>query len=262
MLDANLCARKPRKMFCTMKTLADQVQEFMALKGWNSQQLADEVGTDRQSVENIWRKGTKMPKYIQALAKVMNTTTDALLAGQWSPDLVVRNPDGSLMAIQIKQPPPQTGGVAQVMSHAVGEDVTIPQFDTGGRMGQMGLVLRDQPGLIHSWRVSTEWLHKNVRQATSAANLCIVTGFGDSMRPMFNPGDPLLVDRGVTSVEYDAIYFFRVDGEGFIKRLQRIPGQGLLAISENTAYRDWTITNKMEFEVLGRVLKVWRSEEY
>lgn len=141
------------------------------------------------------------------------------------------------------------------------DDVPIPQFETGGKMGD-GLELRDQPGMIKSWRVDLEWLHKNVRGATAAGNLCIVTGFGDSMRPMFNPGDPLLVDRGVTTADYDAVYFFRVDGEGFIKRLQRIPGKGLVALSENPAYQAWVVEPTMDFEVFGRVLKVWRSEDF
>lgn len=141
------------------------------------------------------------------------------------------------------------------------DDVPIPQFDTGGKMGD-GLELRDQPGLIKSWRVDQAWLAQNVRGATSASNLCIVTGFGDSMRPMFNPGDPLLVDRGVITADYDAVYFFRVDGEGFIKRLQKIPGKGLVALSENPAYQAWVVEPTMDFEVFGRVLKVWRSEDF
>lgn len=143
----------------------------------------------------------------------------------------------------------------------VSDDVPIPQFDTGGKMGD-GLELRDQPGLIKSWRVDQAWLAQNVRGATSASNLCIVTGFGDSMRPMFNPGDPLLVDRGVITADYDAVYFFRVDGEGFIKRLQKIPGKGLVALSENPAYQAWVVEPTMDFEVFGRVLKVWRSEDF
>lgn len=49
--------------------------------------------------------------------------------------------------------------------------------------------------------------------------------------------------------------------EGFIKRLQRIPGNGLLAISENRSYRDWTVPVE-NFEVFARVVKVWRGEEF
>ncbi|MFU1927635.1 S24 family peptidase [Bordetella hinzii] len=148
------------------------------------------------------------------------------------------------------------------LPHDRSTSVTISQYDTGGRMGAAGVELKDQPGIIESWRVSREWLEKNVRGYSHVDSLCIVTGFGDSMRPMFNPGDPLIVDASVKAVEFDAVYFFRVGNEGFIKRLQRVPGKGLLAISENNAYRDWVIDSTMEFEVFGRVLKVWRSEDF
>ena len=138
----------------------------------------------------------------------------------------------------------------------------IPQFDTGGAMGG-GLVLQDQPGVIQSWKVSPEWLRRNVKGYNSAKNLCIVTGFGDSMRPLFNPGDPLLVDISINTVDFDSIYFFRVGNEGFIKRLQRIPGEGLRVLSANRDnYEPWTVKPDMDFQVFGRVLKVWRSEDF
>jgi phage repressor protein C with HTH and peptisase S24 domain len=115
--------------------------------------------------------------------------------------------------------------------------------DVFGAMGT-GLVLRDQPGQITGWRVTTEWLNKNIPTNTGKDNLCIVTGFG------------------INDLQYDAVYFFRIGEEGFIKRLQRIPGDGIRAISENKAYESWTITPDMDFEIFGRVLKVWQSEEF
>ena len=144
-------------------------------------------------------------------------------------------------------------------------DILLDQFDAGGSMGH-GLELRDQPGVIQSWRVTPEWLERNVRTHSSTKNLCIVTGFGDSMQPLFNPGDPLLVDTGVTTVDFDSIYFFRIDNDGYVKRLQRIPtedGLVIRAVSENReAYEPFNITSKMDFQVLGRVLKVWRSHDF
>lgn len=156
------------------------------------------------------------------------------------------------------------GKKADIIPIRSADEITIKQFATGGAMGA-GLELRDQPGVIQSWSVSPEWLHKNVKTYTAARNLCIVTGFGDSMRPMFNPGDPLIVDTGIHLVEYDAVYFFRVGNEGFIKRLQRIPtasGMIIRAKSENLKYDAWDITADMDLEVFGRVLKVWRSEDF
>ena len=98
---------------------------------------------------------------------------------------------------------------------SVRDDIRIPEYKTGGSMGA-GVVLRDQPGEIRSWTVSRQWVQLNVRAHSGTGNLCVVTGFGDSMRPLFNPGDPLLVDAGVKTVEFEGVYFFRVGDEGFI----------------------------------------------
>lgn len=141
------------------------------------------------------------------------------------------------------------------------DEIVIRQYSTGGAMGG-GLVLRDQPGVIKSWSVNSEWAQKNLPYVTSYDNLAIVTGFGDSMLGMFNPGDPLLVDTGVRECEFDGVYFFSVDGEGFIKRLQRIPGEGILVISENKKYREWYIKPGMNLQILAKVLRAWESKAY
>jgi hypothetical protein len=145
------------------------------------------------------------------------------------------------------------------------DSAVIVEYETGGAMGS-GLVLADQPGQIHSWSVSRDWIEKNIRHHTGIGNLCIVTGFGDSMRPLYNPGDPLLIDRGVKTVDFDGIYFFRIGDEGFIKRLQKIPGDNgtmtIWATSANPAYKDYPITEGMDFEVLGRVVRVWCGTDF
>lgn len=140
----------------------------------------------------------------------------------------------------------------------------IPQYQAGGSMGH-GLALPDQPGIIENWSVNREWLNKNVRHFTAAGNLCIVTGFGPSMQPMFNPGDPLLVDLGVTSVIADGVYFFRVGREGFIKQLQKIPtstGTKYIAKSKNPDFDPFDITPDMDFEVIGRVVRIWCGTDF
>jgi hypothetical protein len=144
--------------------------------------------------------------------------------------------------------------------------VEIPQYNAGGAMGH-GLVLDGLAGVIKSWRVDHEWLRLNVRSHTGINNLCIVTGFGPSMRPMFNPGDPLLLDKGVNTFDHeDAIYFFRVDNYGFIKTVQRIPqpGGGMVyrAKSKNPDYDPFDITSGMDFEVFGKILTIWKSEQF
>ncbi len=139
--------------------------------------------------------------------------------------------------------------------------VVIEHFDAAGAMGT-GLILKDQSGVICEWEVSEEWVRLNIKNYTSLNNLKMVTGFGDSMEGMFNSGDPLIIDVGVTIADADSPYFFRVGNEGFIKRLQRVPGVGLRAISANKEYETWTITEDMDFEVFGIVLISWASKKF
>lgn len=155
-----------------------------------------------------------------------------------------------------------TDGLKPNVEKLIEDEVTINQYhDAVGAMGK-GLVLRGETGHITSWKVTKDWINNNVPSNTGNKNLVIVTGFGDSMKGMFNSGDPLIVDIGVKTLDYDGVYFFRIGDEGFIKTLQRIPGKGINVISENKKYESWTIKKDMDFEVLGRVLKVWKSEEF
>lgn len=150
-------------------------------------------------------------------------------------------------------------------------DLIINQYDVGGAMGSGGKLLLEakSPGIIKSWRVDQEWLRLNVPIYTCLSNLCIVTGFGSSMKPIFNPGDPLLMDRGVNHVDHEGIYFFSLGDEGFIKIIQRVPnfdkpGFVLRIISKNKEdFPPYDISSKHpDFRVIGKILTVWRSEQY
>lgn len=200
--------------------------------------LADSLGLTKQNIGH-WKTRGIPAKYMRGAASFVGKSLEWLEFG-----------DAEKAAINIS-----------VGMKNKPDELVIPQFDTGGAMGD-GLILRDQPGIINGWSVNQEWIAKNVRSHSGVGNLCIVTGFGDSMRPMFNPGDPLLVDAGVKTVEFDSVYFFRVENEGFVKRLQRIPGEGIRVLSANKEYDPWTIKHGMDFEVFGRVLKAWRGEEF
>lgn len=222
-----------------MKTIADRLKEAREIAGLTQPELASRAGVSAGTIGNIESGIRKNPRELLAIAAATGVSAEWLKTGRGAKTAQEQAP------VYIKD----------------ADELLIPQFDTGGAMGD-GLLLRDQPGVIRGWSVNREWLSKNLKNHTGAGNLCIVTGFGDSMKGMYNSGDPLVVDTGVKKVEYDAVYFFRVGDEGFIKRLQRIPGEGLVAISENKAYRDWTIKPDMDFEVFGRVLKAWKGEDF
>ena len=88
-LKANNIARKPGKMIC-VKTLADQVREFMSREGIKSTAAMARLipTTSRQSLSNMLKGDINHPTtYMPELAAVMRTTVDVLLAGAyvWTP---------------------------------------------------------------------------------------------------------------------------------------------------------------------------------
>lgn len=202
---------------------------------------------------------------VQAIGDVINGKTKAFTAENNANAARALKVDAHWLATGSGDPRPGRQIVAAAPSRRSEEDaIHIEEFDTGGKMGH-GLVLQDQPGVIRRWVVSPDWVTQNVHRITSAKNLAIVTGFGDSMRPLYNPGDPLLIDRGITRADVDGIYFFRVGEEGFVKRLQRIPtldGTVIRAKSDNEKYDPFDIVKGMDFEIFGRVVKAWRGEDF
>jgi phage repressor protein C with HTH and peptisase S24 domain len=234
-------------MHTQMKRLYQAAEQLQGITGQSN--LARALNTSPQTVKNWEARGMSKQGLLTA-QRVIGCDATWLETG--AGDMTETKPKSRL---------------THAMDTLIGnpDDVYIKQFDAAGSMGN-GLVLRDQPGVIQKLQVNKEWLEKNVKTYTSVRNLAVVTGFGDSMKPLFNSGDPLLIDIGIKTVEYDGIYFFRIGDEGYIKRLQRIPTENGLIIrakSENkAAYDPFDITERMDFEVLGVILKVWCSADY
>jgi hypothetical protein len=138
------------------------------------------------------------------------------------------------------------------------DQITLPRFDIGGSMG-IGIPQPDQETIVGSVTVSRDWLRHEFRQISSPNNLAMVTGYGDSMEGTFNDGAQLIVDRGISEVKVDAVYVLSLNGELYIKRLQRRPDGSVLMISDNKKYEPYLIKNgeKTQFSVLGRVVGAW-----
>lgn len=232
-----------------MVELIDRIAEATKAVGYSLSGAAVAIGLSAQASQK-WKKGQISDGSLKAIATLTGYSYIWLREGigpKRGDDLESRL--GSAESRAVVPQKPSNGEVA------------IPQFDTGG-MGGHGLVLQDQPGIIENWTVSREWAQANIPSCTSFSNLCLVTGFGDSMPDAFSPGDPIIVDLGIKSCTHDGIYFFRVGNEGFIKILQRIPGTGIMAISQNKNYQSWPIREDMDFEVFGKVLRAWKGKNY
>lgn len=138
--------------------------------------------------------------------------------------------------------------------------VTIPHFDIRASMGR-GQTPPSQVEVIRDLTVHQDWLRSQGVSYSSLHNLAVIAGDGDSMAGTFNDGDALLVDRGITEVRTDAIYVFSLDGDLFIKRLQRLTDGALRMISDNPLYPPLLIEGVAldKLHIQARVLLVWNA---
>jgi phage repressor protein C with HTH and peptisase S24 domain len=107
--------------------------------------------------------------------------------------------------------------------------------------------------------LSLDWAREYLPK-DHGSDLVRVNGHGDSMEPFFHDGDLLICDIGFDRQARlrPGIYLFRVDGELFAKRLERIPdGWRALNGDGSEAFR---IGRQHQFEPVARVLAAWKRD--
>lgn len=139
-------------------------------------------------------------------------------------------------------------------------DINIPQYDVRASMGDGQVLPSDYIDTVRRITVSSEFLLEQGVSYTKAANLAVVTGFGESMNKTFSNGDPLIIDQGVNSVVTDGVYLFTLGGDIFVKRLQRLVA-GIRVISDSDAFPPFDVTGSDASGLIihARVLLAWRS---
>ena len=80
---------------------------------------------------------------------------------------------------------------------------------------------------------------------------------GDSMMPTIEGGDSLLVDHARKEIYDGKIYCVRIEGQLYAKRLQKIPPDTVVIVSDNPKYRSFEIDLRRcpdyDFEVIGEI---------
>lgn len=141
--------------------------------------------------------------------------------------------------------------------------VLIPHLDIAASMGHGKAAPYMHIEVIRDMTVHLDWLRMQGLTFSKVDNLAIISGNGDSMTGTFADGDALLVDRGITEVKTDAIYVFTLDGDLYIKRLQRLTGGQLRMISDNPIYPPIIIDLSMidRMHIQARVLLAWNAKK-
>lgn len=95
------------------------------------------------------------------------------------------------------------------------------------------------------------------RKGLNPDNLSAIQVSGDSMEPLLDDGDTVLIDHKRNSLEGEGIYVIHLDDHLYAKRLQRQFDGSLSIISQNKDYQTMTVPKERlnELQIIGRV--VW-----
>jgi Predicted transcriptional regulator len=241
----------------TGKELGAAIERARVAKKVSKKKLAEDFGVAAPSVQG-WVKTGRIDK--SKLMELMEYFADVAKPEHWGLGERISN----FISTSAKE-----GNKEQKESNVIAVDfskkpdsegyVTIPRFAVSGSMGPGQIPPEGHIDIIRDITVHLGWLAKRGVNYSKLENLAIITGDGDSMEGTFNDGASLLIDMGITQIKTDAIYVFSLDGDLFIKRLQRITGKSLSMISDNPVYRPVELTGSQleRMHIHARVLLAW-----
>lgn len=145
---------------------------------------------------------------------------------------------------------PQENSYAKPLRRQAGEWVEVPRLDLGASAGP-GRVPGEEAA-FDAFRFSRRWLEE---QGLARANLSAIRVEGDSMEPLLNDGDEILIDRSPRAFR-DGIHVVRLGDTLMVKRVASAGPGRVALLSQNFAYPPVEVAAE-EVEIIGRV--VWKG---
>lgn len=128
--------------------------------------------------------------------------------------------------------------------------VDIPRLPLGASAGPGAIADAERP--FDAFRFSRRWL---AEQGFEGAKLSAIRVEGDSMEPLLNDGDDILVDRAPRAFR-DGIHVVRLGDALMVKRVASAGAGRLSLLSQNLAYPPIEVATE-DVEIVGRVM--WKG---
>ena len=111
--------------------------------------------------------------------------------------------------------------------------VRVQQLDGDVDMGD-GRINDDYPDIVRGMDFAPTYIRSVVGFVPAPGRLVLVTGRGDSMIPVIQPGESLMVDTGINSFDGDGIYLLNTGNGQQVKALQD-RGDAVYVVSANAS---------------------------
>jgi len=193
--------------------MATAVRSAIEGSGKTQKEIADAFGVTEQAVSGWLRTGKIDKRKIPRLAELTKRPL-------------------SHFGMDVPSEASTVSAVAEIES-AKRDSVRVQLLDGEADMGD-GRVNEDYPEVVRSMDFTPAYIRSVVGFVPPPGRLILVTGRGDSMIPVIQPGESLIVDTGVNAFDGDGIYLINTGNGQQVKGLQD-RGDSIYVVSANTA---------------------------
>ena len=218
-----------------MTTLAERLATLMAEKGLSQAELARVIGVKQPSIFKILSGQTLNPKNILEIATALGVNPHWLKTGEGSPD-------ADVFAFTSEKDDDHT--------------LRVDLLDAELAAHSSGIINAEYPDVISSIFFTQEGV-KRILGKTTTDGVYMFKVPTDSMAPTITQNDIVFIDTNVKEYIGEGVYSFNLNGETYIKRLQRLPTGVIMALSDNPLYHSFEITEDLfdTAKIIGKFIK-------
>lgn len=199
-----------------METIGIRVRRERESQGIERRELASKTGVGYSTLAELERGGMQTTTKLRLIADALGVSQRWLETG--------KGPKAAGDTLSVS-------GVLEIETAA--DYVRVQQLDGDAGMGE-GRINEDFPDTVRGMDFAPTYIRSVVGFVPPPGRLVLVTGRGDSMIPVIQPGEALMVDTGVVSFDGDGIYLLNTGNGQQVKGLQD-RGDAIYVVSANAA---------------------------
>ena len=214
--------------------MKDRIKILRNTLKMNQHDFANKIHKVTRTLQK-YEKGDIIPDYsvVQLIAKTFNVNPDWLLNG--TGEMFLDNENNKQEQSDI---------------------ISIPYYPEVSAAAGSGALVYDENTVKHL-QISSAIIN-----ISTGDNVCLINATGNSMQPVIDDRDLLLVDLSQKLITDEGIYVIRLDTTLVVKRVQKILN-GIILISDNPQYPPREISadnfNENDAAVIGKVIAVIKN---
>lgn len=218
-----------------MKTLSDRLRYLLKVNELTEDALAKKVNVSQQAINYVLNGKTRSPKNILEIATALGVNAHWLKTGEGSPE-------ADVFAFTSEKDNDHT--------------LRVDLLDAELAAHSSGIINLEYPDVISSIFFTHEGV-KRILGRTTTDGVYMFKVPTDSMAPTITQNDIVFIDTNVKEYIGEGVYSFNLNGETYIKRLQRLPTGVIMALSDNPLYHPFEISEDLfdTAEIIGKFIK-------